>query len=303
MNSTWLILDCNYLCHRARYAFGGLSHNGSATGVVYGFLKDIDSLKQKFGTSKVVFCWDFGKGLRKKIDLDYKANRKSEGKEPSPEEILELAEFKIQVSRLRKEYLKDIGYRNVFYQKGYEADDIIASVCKNLPEDDEAIIISADHDLYQLLSSKVSMYHPQKRKMVTKKSFQKEHEVSVKQWPMVKAIAGCSSDNIKGVMGVGEKTAIKYLRGELKKELKTFQDIADNEKNGTIKRNLLLVHLPLSGTKTFSLKEDNLSKSGWRKVTESLGLKSLKRKHEKDMDTLNAEMKMESAHGDWGDRQ
>ena len=137
---------------------GSLSYGGNATGVVYGFLKDIITLKKRFETNYIVFCWDYGKGIRKLISSDYKSNRHKD-KEDDDFEI----SFKKQVTLLRTEYLKQIGFRNIFYQDGYESDDIIASVCRNLPDGDKGIIVSADHDLYQLLTANISMYNPQKK--------------------------------------------------------------------------------------------------------------------------------------------
>jgi DNA polymerase-1 len=277
MDKTWLILDCHYLCHRAFYAFGGLAHEGFSTGIAYGFLKDIESLRKTFSTNHLIFCWDVGKPLRKKEDPNYKANRKASKKDMSEAEIQSIIDFREQVKIIRKVYLKEIGYKNNFYQKGYEADDIIAVLCKEvIPQRDTAIIISADQDLYQLLNKRISIYHPQKKKVVTEESFAKEYGIKPFWWPRVKALAGCSTDNIKGVMGVGEKTAIKYLRGELKKESNIYPKIIAEEKNGLIDRNLKLVRLPFIGVNSFRLRKDKLSRSGWNNVLKSLGIKSIK---------------------------
>jgi len=275
MKKLWLILDCHYLCHRAFYVFGGLSHEGASTGIAFGFLKDIEILKKQFSTNDIAFCWDLGRPLRMKEDKNYKSDRKKNKKDLTSEEAETYTDFKIQIKAIRKTYLKTIGYRNNFYQKGYEADDLIASLCINtLSQKDEAIIISADHDLYQLLNNRVSIYHPQTKKIVTKKSFIEKFDITPFDWHKVKAIAGCSSDNVKGVAGVGEKTAIKYLKGELKKESKAYQNIEAAKKNGLIDGNLKLVRLPFMGVNTYAFKKDKISKSAHRSVLRSLGIKS-----------------------------
>lgn len=273
MNKLWLILDCHYLCHRAFYVFGGLSHDGMSTGIAFGFLKDIEILKKRFSTNNIAFCWDLGRPLRMKEDKNYKANRKSRKKDLTPEEVATMTDFRVQIKAIRKVYLRIMGFRNNFYQKGFEADDLIASLCINtLRQKDRAIIVSADHDLYQLLSNRVSVYHPQKKELVTKKSFFMSQGIKPSKWHEVKAIAGCSSDNVKGVVGVGEKTAIKYLRDELKKESKAYQNIKAAEGNGMIEGNLKLVRLPFVGVNTLRLRKDRMSKAGSLSVLKTLGM-------------------------------
>lgn len=272
MNRTWLVLDCNYLCHRAKHTFKELSFNGSVTGAIYGVLKDILYFRKEFSTPYIVFCWDYGKSMRKGISETYKAHRK---KELNEEDLLYEKAFRKQMNLLREKYLPAIGYKNIFYQEGYEADDIIASVCNNLPKGDEAVIVSADHDLYQLINKNVCVFHPQRQIIVSVDLFEKEYEISPKEWTKVKAIAGCSSDNIIGIQGVGEKTAIKYLNNKVKPSSKVYQKLTEQAEE-MLKKNLPLVELPLKGTKIFKLKKDRLSKEGWHKVIRKLGIKSLK---------------------------
>ncbi len=274
MNRVWLILDATYLCHRAKHVFGELSYGGSATGVIYGFLKDLEYLEDFFQTKYVIFCWDYGKGIRKTMNKDYKKKRQ-EVEYTEEEQQFENA-FREQMKLLHTEYLRTIGYRNIFYQKGYEADDIIASVCQNLPKGDTGYIVSADQDLYQLLSDNIAIYHPQKRKIITAELFEKEHGIKPEQWSSVKTLAGCISDNILGIPGVGDKTAIKFLTGQLKPESKIYNRII-SESQIVQERNYPLVKLPLKGTKVFRLKKDKRNKKGYNEVIEKLGMKSLRK--------------------------
>ena len=222
MSKTWLILDCNYLCHRAKHSMGGLSYEGTVTGVIYGFLKSVIAFQEKFNTSNVVFCWDSKTNKRKEIYSKYKQNREDRFKDMSKSEVKFEWAFREQMKMLRKEYLRTIGYRNIFCQKGYEADDLIASVCAYLKENEKAIIITSDKDLYQCINHYVNFYNPQRNKMITYQSFVKDYGIEPCTYATVKAIAGCSTDNIPGVKGVGEKTAIKFLTSQLKKDQKTF---------------------------------------------------------------------------------
>jgi len=62
-----IILDCNYLCHRAKHIFGDLTYDGNATGVIYGFLKSLSAFQDLFNTSNFVFCFDSRTSKRKEI--------------------------------------------------------------------------------------------------------------------------------------------------------------------------------------------------------------------------------------------
>ncbi len=278
MNKKWLILDCNFLCHRLKYAMGGLSHEGGPTGIIYGFLKSIPMYQEMFDTSYIIFCWDSKTSKRQEIFPEYKANRKKRFKEMSKEEVIFETKFQYQMKMLRRKYLSMIGFKNIFCQKGYEADDLIASFCLTIPDKNQIVIITSDQDLYQCLAINICIYDPNKRKKMTLQGLYKKYKIKPHEWLMLKALAGCTTDEVPGVKGIGEKTAIKYLTGELSDASKAFQKI--NSKIGwkIYKRNLKLVSLPFNRTKKYKLKNDNLSADGWKQVIRKLGLKSIRDK-------------------------
>ena len=277
MSEKYLILDCNYLCHRAKYTTGALSFGENATGVIYGFLKSLSGFQSLFDTSNFVFCWDSNTSKRREIYPEYKANRKD--KEYTDEEIEFDKAFRKQIKKLRTTYLPMIGFKNVFIQRGYESDDIMASVALQLSQcGNEAIIITSDHDLYQCISANVSCYNPQTNKIMTLQGFKKQYGIESYEWVLAKAIAGCTSDNIEGVKGVGEKTAIKYLKTQLKTTDKKYYDISCLDGKTIFERNFPLVKLPMKGTQRFKLKRDKLSEQGWHQVVKLLGLKSIREK-------------------------
>jgi len=276
MSRKYLLLDCNYLCHRARWSTGYLSYEGDATGVIYGFLKSLSSFQDIFNTSNFVFCWDSNTSKRKEIYPEYKANR--EKKEYTDEEQKFNRAFRRQMKKLRTTYLPMIGFRNVFIQRGYEADDIIASLCLyTLDNDDlEGVVISSDEDLYQCIEGNISFYNPRTSKTLTLQSFKKQYGIEPIRWGLVKSFAGCTTDNVKGVQGVGEKTAIRYMKKELGTYTKAHQAITSPEGINIFNRNKDLVILPMKGTQRFKLRRDNLSEQGWRQVTKMLGMKSIR---------------------------
>ena len=271
----YLILDCNYLCHRAKHSTRDLSYEGNATGIIYGLLKSLSGFQDLFNTPNFVFCFDSRTSKRKEIYPEYKANRAK--KEYTEEEIEFDKKFRKQIKKLRTTYLPMIGFKNIFIQKGYESDDLMAEICLHIKSDDEAVIITSDKDLYQCISGNISCYNPQTNKLMTLQRFKKEYGITPNRWGLVKSMAGCTTDNVKGVKGIGEKFAIKYLTGELRKG-KKYDALCfpDSVKIEFFNRNLVI--LPMKGTKGCRLRQDKLSEFGWKEVTKLLGMKSIKDK-------------------------
>lgn len=268
----WLIFDANNLAYRAFYAIPQLTHEGVQTAMAYGVFRDIIRCQDEHGTRNIAFCFDHGKSRRALVYPAYKNTRASSGDVDADAAKVELQR---QIRRLATLYLPAIGFRNIFHQKGYEADDLIAHLAViALPRDATAVIVSNDHDLYQLLSSRVSIWDPRKKKLITEKTFTQEYGVAPTQWADVKAIAGCKSDEIAGIVGVGEKTAIKYLRGELPSHVKTHKAIVKGD--SIWRRNLSLTRLPYSGVRPLELVPDEVTPSKWRCTLKRLGIKSLR---------------------------
>ena len=276
MNKKWLILDCNFLCHRVKHSMGQLSYGGKPTEIIYGFLKYLPALQDLFNISDMVFCWDSRTSKREEIFPEYKQTRRDRYKDLTEEEVKFEKRFRYQMKKLRTEYLKTIGFKNVFWQRGYESDDIIASVCNNLSKWDEAIIVSSDQDLYQLISPKVSFYNVNTNRMLTFQNFKYVYNILPTRWGLVKALAGCSTDGVPGIKGVGERTAIKYLLGKLKQTTKARQAISSPKGITIFNRNKKLVILPYPGVDIFRLKGDKITEEGWKEVTESLGMNSIR---------------------------
>jgi len=272
---TWLVLDVSNLAYRAMYTTGGLSHGGMATGVLYGVFRDVISLQELFSTRYVAFCFDGGYDERLKVYPEYKQGRRKAREELSTEEQIVRQDLRTQLKNLRTVYLPDAGFQNVFYQKGFEADDLIASICVRLvtSTDDEAVVVSTDQDLWQCLNDRVVVWNPVKKKVKTAESFVKEWGVEPERWAFVKALAGCKSDGIPGIKGIGEKTAVKFLKGELKKESAKAKAIALG--TDVVDRNLKLTVLPMVGSDSVELSEDELNKEKWDWVMECLGMGSL----------------------------
>jgi DNA polymerase-1 len=271
--NTWLVVDSPFLCHRAFHTTGRLQHNGDPTGVVYGFLQAILTLQEEHNTHDIIFCFDYGKGIREKKHPEYKRARRQKEASRSEEEKEALLGLRKQMRLLRNEILWELGFRNTLFQHGYEADDLIAKICEHLPSSDRIIIVSGDHDLYQLLSKNVILWNPIKKMVYSRNALFKEYGVTPPEWACVKALAGCKSDGIMGIKGVGEKTAARYLLGKLNPKQKSYQKIVKGY--DIYKRNLPLVTLPYPGTKIPKLQQDEVTQEKWRRVLKNLGMISL----------------------------
>lgn len=268
----WLIVDANFLCWRSFHAMGDLSHGGEKTAILYGFLRDVFSIANEFQTTGFVFCFDHGRNLRTLRFPEYKQKRHKENL--TEEKRQSYFEMQKQVTKLKREYLKTFGFSNVLYCEGFESDDLIASVCATLPKSEEAVIVTADKDMLQCLRKGVCMYNPTTRKVYTATKFRKEWRLPPRAWAKVKAIAGCPTDEVPGIPGVGEATAAKYLRGELSDRYVTYGKIKAGWES-IVRRNWPLVRLPYKGTPAYTLEADNFDGVAYARVMRKHGMHSL----------------------------
>jgi len=266
-----LIIDSPALCYRAKFAMQKveLSFEEMKTEIIFNFLNQILSLAKRFETNHFAFCWDSRKSFRRDLYPDYKYKRKED---KTQEEIKFDSLAYTQFHRLRREVLPALGFKNNFIQTGLEADDIIASiVISGVPQ--KHVIISRDNDLYQLLNN-CDIFDFQTLKVMDRKKFMIKYLIEPIDWKHIKKIAGCKGDNVSGINGVKEKTAIKFWRGELPEHYKAFKAIISEEGQKIIERNKALVCLPFDGTKIFDLYNNKLYSKDFYDVFESLGFKS-----------------------------
>jgi len=248
-----LVIDTSNLCHRAFHALTGRrqAELSSASDVAYSFLQTIGRLQKHFATDRFAFCFDHKVSYRREIFPEYKQKRK--------QAALEEAELRkslsIQIRRLRQEHLPQLGFSNIFRERGMESDDLMAAIALSRPED-EIILVTSDSDLLQCLRKNVSIYCPSKKTLTTRNSFMETYGIYPKQWAKVKAMAGCSTDGIPGLTGIGETGALKYLRGELKETSSQYIWITCEKGQDVIQETLRLVKLPFEGCPVPEITED-----------------------------------------------
>ncbi len=205
MKDKLLLIDANSLIHRAYHALPPLTgKDGEPVGGVYGSLLVLFRILSDINPRYIVASFDLpGKTFRHEKYKEYKA-----GRPKTPEDLC------LQVEKL-KEVFNALGI-SVLAKKGYEADDVIGTLC-SLPKETEKIIVSGDADLLQLVDDDVSVYVLRKgvkdAVLCGKKEVEEKYDgISPGQVVEMKALKGDSSDNIPGVKGVGEKTAINLIK-------------------------------------------------------------------------------------------
>jgi len=202
-----ILVDGNNLLFRSYYATaytGNLMKNskGFPTNALYGFTNMMQKIIKEENPTHIIVAFDKGKTFRhEKYDF-YK-----QGRQETPDEL------KMQFS-VAKEML---GYMGIKYYEidNYEADDILgtfASYC-DLDPNFEGLIISSDKDLLQLISNQVSIKLLKQHDYIyyNEKTFFDDYGIEPKNIIDLKALMGDASDNIPGVKGIGEKTALKLL--------------------------------------------------------------------------------------------
>lgn len=210
-----ILVDGNNLMFRSYYATaytGNVMKNskGMPTNALYGFVGMMNKIIHEEKPEYIAVAFDVGKNFRKQKYETYK-----EGRAETPNEL------KLQMP-VARDILRAMGIK-YFELEPYEADDIIgtfAKMCENDPEY-EATIVSSDKDLLQLISDETEV------KLLKQKDYIRyNHETFKEDWGFepihmidYKALAGDPSDNIPGVKGIGDKTAINLL--------KTYESIED----------------------------------------------------------------------------
>ena len=203
-----LLVDGNSLLFRAYYAtaYGSImrSKDGTPTNALFALANMLNKVIDTVNPDYALIAFDTDKKtFRHEEYQDYKAGRK-----PAPEDLV--AQFPLAREMVTKMGLK------CFELAGYEADDIVATMAKiGEANDCKVEIFSSDRDLFQLISDKVTVNVPKKGTSdilaVTPKVCKEEYGLLPSQVTDYKGIFGDTSDNIKGIKGIGEKGALKLL--------------------------------------------------------------------------------------------
>lgn len=202
------VIDGKSVFYRGYYAMPGLSMaDGTPTGGVYGFVSLAIELIKKLEPDYVAVAWDKRvTNIRKRRELypEYKAGRK-----PAPDDFYQ------QIPILH-ELLDAFGWP-LYEIDDYEADDIMGAFARQAESRGiETCLITSDLDALQLISPMTKVYAMKNGlrniEEFTSEHFEEKYGIRTEQFLDLKALKGDSSDNLPGVPGIGEKTAVKLLQ-------------------------------------------------------------------------------------------
>lgn len=214
-----VVIDGKSVFYRGYYAMPNLStKDGTPTGGVFGFASMALEILRKLKPDYVAVAWDKPKtNIRKRVELypAYKGNRK-----PAPPDFYE------QIPLLH-ELLNAFGWP-LYELDDYEADDIMGTLALQADAKDiDTLLVTSDLDLLQVVNGHTKVYALKKGlsniELFSPESFRAKYGIDVHQFLDLKALKGDSSDNIPGVPGVGEKTAIQLLQ-----QYKTLDGVYEN---------------------------------------------------------------------------
>ena len=203
-----VVIDGKSVFYRGYYAMPELSMaDGTPTGGVYGFVSLAIELIKKLEPDYVAVAWDKrGTNIRKRRELypEYKAGRK-----PAPDDFYQ------QIPILH-ELLDAFGWP-LYEIDDYEADDILGAFARQAESRGiETCLITSDFDALQLISPMTKVYAMKNGlrniEEFTAEHFEEKYGIRTEQFLDLKALKGDSSDNLPGVPGIGEKTAVKLLQ-------------------------------------------------------------------------------------------
>ncbi len=206
-----VLIDGNSILNRAFYGIMGTkmltTRDGKYTNAVYGFLAILFRVLEDINPEYLMVTFDLkAPTARHKLYEGYKANRKG-----MPNELAE--QMPIVKDILRAMNIK------IVEKEGYEADDVLGTICKKAEKNGlDVTIVSGDRDTFQLTSDKIKVRIPHTKvgktevDILDKKAIIKKYGVTPKQLIDVKGLMGDTSDNIPGVPGIGEKTALELIK-------------------------------------------------------------------------------------------
>lgn len=215
-----IAIDGNSLLHRAFYAMPLLSNKkGVYTNAIFGFMNMLIRLKKDYEPCSLILAFDRkAPTFRHKSYKDYKATRQK-----APEELVPQFDLIKDLARLLEIPTYELD--------GYEADDILGSLAKVADDNKQPLmIVTGDKDELQLVSDYTSVLLTirgiSETKRYDKQLLMDEYGLTPEQFVDMKGLMGDSSDNIPGVKGIGQKTAIKLL-----KEYGSLENVLDNIDN------------------------------------------------------------------------
>lgn len=194
-------IDFNNMLFGSYYGEKLINSRGMNVNAIKGFFFKLKSLKDIFNPDYIVFANDLSRSrtFRRKLYKPYKAQRK----EHDPD-VMQQMKYASTISSL-------LGYQFI-NNETYEADDILGMISRYTYEHDmDMVISSSDRDLYQLVNDNVFIYSHRNKDLIDRKWMYDRYRLTPEQWVELKMLQGDISDNIPGIRGIGEITALKLM--------------------------------------------------------------------------------------------
>lgn len=196
-----MAIDFNNMAFSSYYGSHNINSKGISVDAVRAFFIKLKILKDAFDPDYLVFASDISRKLtfRRQLYPPYKAQRK-----PSDPIIINQMSLISTIIGL-------LGFQTINHPY-YEADDILGMMSKFATDNDMyCILISSDRDMYQLVTNTVWIQSPRSNELVDPAFIQNKYGLHPNQWIDLKCLQGDKSDNIPGIRGIGESTALKLM--------------------------------------------------------------------------------------------
>ncbi len=236
MKGQLLLIDGQSFCYRAFYAIRELANSkGEPTNAIYGFITMLRKLLRDEKPDYLAVCFDRKEPtFRRKRYEAYKAHRK-----PMPDELIE-----------QMPHIKEFVHAHripIFEQAGYEADDLLGTIAKKAEKNGfDVLIVTGDKDALQLVDDHVKIFNTYKEEVLDRKSVEERFGgLGPERVVDVMSLAGDASDNIPGVPGIGEKTAVELIleHGSLEELYQHLDDVRSAARRKTLKENEQIARL------------------------------------------------------------
>ena len=269
-----IIVDGLNLFARHYAAHPAMNSNGEQIGGIVGFFYAVIDKVEKFKPENTIIVWEAG-GSKKKRDLysDYKKKSRPQRLNRYYDDLPDTVQNRNFQLKLLISLFQNLPVKQI-YVEDCEADDVIGYLCSYKIKEDIKLIMSSDHDYYQLINEKTRIWSPTLKKLVNVEKVIDRFNIHPNNFCLAKCIVGDPSDNIKGAKGVGFKNLVKHFPKfkdeqfytqnaffddvrikQQERDLKAFRSILDSK--DVIKRNWRLVLLDMQNLSHVQLQKIN----------------------------------------------
>ena len=236
-NKRLYLIDATGFCYRAFYGLQNLStSSGQPTNAIYGFVKILDKMLKVEKPEYLAACFDVSRDtFRQKKFAEYKIQRP-----PMPDELGS------QIPWIKK-IISAYGIA-ILEKEGFEADDVIATLAKKAGDQGiSTTIVSSDKDMLQLVNKNVEVFSPYKDEgtLYDEDKVIQRYGIKPSAIPDIIALMGDNADNIPGVSGIGEKTAVKLIKefGSVENLIKNLDTLKQGKLKESIKAEIKILRL------------------------------------------------------------